>query len=182
MARIFFASGTTGARPRCLRERGVRFSALRFLPHTALRVQIARALARHTVVLLTFASKHSGETAMPSAQSGSNTFLTADFLRHFDQACEQTKAVFATQKELLDALERMNEHWFARAKSEAELATTLANKLVSARSMPDVTSVCQDWVGQRVQRYVEDSNRMLSDVQKFVRTGARTAPAGNGGA
>ena len=73
---------------------------------------------------------------MPAKQPGANDAFSVDFTRPFDQAQEQAKSVFATQKELLDALERMNEYWFARAKSEAELVTSVANKLASARSMP----------------------------------------------
>jgi hypothetical protein len=76
----------------------------------------------------------------------------------------------------------MNAHWFARAKSEAEFATTMANKLASAWSMPDMTSVYQDWLNQRMQRYVEDSNHVLGDVQKFFQTSAQMARTGNGGA
>jgi len=36
-----------------------------------------------------------------------------------------------------------------------------ANKLVSARSVPDMTSVYQDWFGQSMQRCVEDTNPYL---------------------
>jgi hypothetical protein len=108
---------------------------------------------------------------MPAKQPGTNDAFSVDFTRPFDQAQEQAKSVFATQKELLDALERMNEYWFARAKSEAELVTSVANKLASARSVPDLNSVCQDWLGQRMQRYVEDSNHVFDDVQKLSRAG-----------
>ena len=89
---------------------------------------------------------------MPAKQPGTNDAFSVDFTRPFDQAQEHAKSVFATQKELLDALERMNEYWFARAKSEAELVTSVANKLASARSMPDLTSVYQDWLGQRTSK------------------------------
>jgi len=88
--------------------------------------------------------------------------------------------VFAAQKEFLDALEQINEHWFARAKSEAELATVMADKLAAARSMPDMTIAYQDWLGQRMQRCVEDSNHVLADVQKLIQTGSRLAQNGNG--
>jgi len=118
---------------------------------------------------------------MASTQSGSNGSLSADFIRQFDQVRDQAKTVFATQKELLETLEQMNAHWFARAKSEAEFATTMANKLASVRSMPDMTSIYQDWLSQRMQRYVEDSNHMLGDVQKFIQTSVRIANTGNGG-
>ena len=94
---------------------------------------------------------------MASTQPGLNGSLAADFIRQFDQVRDQAKSVFATQKELLDALEQKNAHWFARAKSEAEFATTMANKLASARSMPDMTSLYQDWLSQRMQRYVEEA-------------------------
>ncbi len=118
---------------------------------------------------------------MAKAQSQSNGSIAADVIRQFEQVHDQAKSVFATQKELLDTLEQMNEYWFARAKSEAELATTMANKLVSAGSMPDMTSVYQDWLGQRMQRYIEDSNHMLGDAQKFIRSGARMVQSSNVG-
>ncbi|HEY4738565.1 MAG TPA: phasin family protein [Xanthobacteraceae bacterium] len=88
--------------------------------------------------------------------------------------CSQSK------KELLDTLEEINEHWFARAKSEAEFAAAMANKLAAARSMPDMTTIYQDWFGQRMQRCVEDSNHVIADVQKLMRTGGRLAQNGNG--
>jgi hypothetical protein len=117
---------------------------------------------------------------MLATQSGSNGSLSATFVQQFDQAQEQAKTVFAAQKEFLDALEQINEHWFARAKSEAEFATAMANKLAAARSMPDMTTVYQDWFGQRMQRYVEDSNRVLADVQKLLQTGSRLVQNGKG--
>lgn len=117
---------------------------------------------------------------MPATQSGPNASLSADFIRQFDQAHEQAKSIFAAQKELLDTLEEINEHWFARAKSEAEFTTAMANKIAAARSMPDMATLYQDWFGQRMQRCVEDSNHAVADVQKLIRTGTRLAQNGNG--
>jgi hypothetical protein len=117
---------------------------------------------------------------MPATQSGSSGSLSVTFIEQFDQVQEQAKSVFAAHKEFLDALEQINEHWFARAKSEAEFANATANKLAAARSMPDMTIVYQDWIGQRMQRYVEDSNHILADVQKLVQTGTRLAQNGKG--
>ncbi len=118
---------------------------------------------------------------MTATQVKSDSSVAAQVINGFNQAQKQAKSVFATQKELLDSLEQMNEHWFARAKSEAELANALVSKLVSARSMPDVSSVYQDWFSQRIQRCVEDSNHVLLDVQKFIQTGARLVQNGHGG-
>ncbi len=117
---------------------------------------------------------------MPATQSGSNAHLSADFIRQFDQAYDQAKSVFAVQKELLETLQEINEHWFARAKSEVELATAMANKLAAIRSMPDMAALYQDWFGQRMQRCVEDGNHAIADVQKLVRTGTRLAQNGHG--
>lgn len=117
---------------------------------------------------------------MPATQSRSDSSLSANFIQQFDQAQEQAKSVFAAQKELLNALEQINEHWFARARSEAELATAMANKLAAVRSMPDMTTVYQDWFNQRMQRCVEDSNHVFADVQKLIRTGSRLTQNGNG--
>lgn len=63
-------------------------------------------------------------------------------------------------------------------KSEAEFAAAMANKLAAARSMPDMTTVYQDWFGQRMQRCVEDSNHVIADVQKLIQTGSRLAQNG----
>ncbi len=117
---------------------------------------------------------------MPATQSASNGSPSANFNWQIDQAHEQAKLVLAAQKEFLDALERINEHWFARAKSEAELAAGLANKLVATRSMPDLTSVYQNWFGQCMQRCVEDSNHLFAHVQTLIRTGTRLTQNGGG--
>lgn len=56
----------------------------------------------------------------------------------------------------------------------------MANKLAALRSMPDMTTVYQDWFNQRMQRCVEDSNHVFADVQKLIRTGSRLTQTGNG--
>jgi hypothetical protein len=114
-----------------------------------------------------------------TTQSESHSGVAANVISQFSEVQNQAKSVFATQKELLETLEQMNEHWITRAKSEAELATVLATKLASAHSMPDVTGVYQDWLSERVQRYVEDSNHVLAGVQKLIQAGARLAQNGH---
>jgi hypothetical protein len=110
---------------------------------------------------------------MPAKQPGTNDAFSIDLTRPSDQAQEQAKSVFATQKDLLDALERMNEYWFARAKSEAELVTTVANKLASARSMPDLTSVYQDcWASA-----CSDTSKTAITCLMMSRSCCRAGPA-----
>jgi hypothetical protein len=57
-----------------------------------------------------------------------------DFIRQFDQAHEQAKSVFAAQKELLDTLEQINEHWFARVKFHARYEQRLSGLVGSAHA------------------------------------------------
>ena len=108
--------------------------------------------------------------------------VAGNVISQFSQAQKQASFMFATQKELLDTLEQMNAHWFARAKSEAELTTDLTSKLVSARSMTDLTSAYQDWFSQRMRKYAEDSNHVFVDVQKLIRTSVRFVQNGHSGA
>jgi hypothetical protein len=116
---------------------------------------------------------------MANLSAQSNSSSPADATGQSVQARGQVESVFATQRELLDSLQQMNDHWLARAKSEAELATSLAGKLASARSLPDVTGAYRDWLAHRVEKYVEDSNQVLLDVQRFIATGARLVRDGN---
>lgn len=116
---------------------------------------------------------------MANLSAQSNSHALAGAADELIRAQRQAGSVFATQRELLDSLQQMNDHWFARAKSEAELATTLAGKLASARSLPDVTGAYRDWLAYRLEKYVEDSNQVLLDVQRFIATGARLVRDGN---
>jgi len=116
---------------------------------------------------------------MTNTQSDYDSSIAANVISQFSQAQKQAELIFASQKELLDTLTQMNEHWFARARSEAELTTELTSKLASARSMPDVISVYQDWLSQRMQRHVQDSNHVLVKVQNFIWMGARCLQNGH---
>jgi Phasin protein len=106
--------------------------------------------------------------------------FSPDFVRQFEQANEHAESVFALQKELLDTFAEMNQHWLARAKYETEFTTMMANKFVSARSMPDMTGVYQNRLGQCMQRCVEDSKHVFDDVQKLIPAGTRLTRNGNG--
>jgi hypothetical protein len=117
---------------------------------------------------------------MANAQSKFDN-VASNVISQFSQAQKQAEFMFATQKVLLDTLEQMNAHWFARAKSEAELTTELTSKLVSARSIPDLASAYQDWFSQRMRKYAEDSNHVFVDVQKLMRTSVRFVQNGHSG-
>ena len=82
------------------------------------------------------------------------------------------------QKEIGDTLEEVNRYWVARAKSEVELMSDLFGKLTGAKSIPDATAVYQEWIGGRMQRFTDDSQKFAADCQKLTSTWTKLA--GNG--
>jgi Phasin protein len=92
---------------------------------------------------------------------------------------KRLEAMGEVQKGFLETLERMNRNWFERARSEADLASEFASKLISARSVPDATSVYQQWLGRQMEMFAEDSRHFLADGQKLVEVSTRFIRTGN---
>jgi Phasin protein len=91
---------------------------------------------------------------------------------------KQVEAMMAVHKELIDAIEEVNGEWAARLKVEAELATEFAGKLSAAKSIPETTSICQEWMGRRMELFAEDSRRFAAGIQKFTAATGRLLPTG----
>ena len=81
---------------------------------------------------------------------------------------EQTGAMVAMQNELLKAYERASCDWMARAKSETDLWSNLAAKLMATRSIPEALESYQNCVAQRMQMAAEDGRRLLEECQKIT--------------
>jgi hypothetical protein len=77
------------------------------------------------------------------------------------------------QNELLDNLQEMNHQWLERMQLEVSVASEVASKLTAIRSIPDATTVCQEWMTLRFKMMTEDGKRFFADTQKFMETGAR---------
>jgi len=90
-----------------------------------------------------------------------------------DVGTRHVTAGLRLQKEMIGLLSDMSHDWFARATAEAALALRLPNKLTAARSVPDAVTAYQQWFGEWISRCSEDSQRLLSDSEKIVDTGAR---------
>jgi hypothetical protein len=86
---------------------------------------------------------------------------------------ERAEAMAAVQTELLDGFQEIGQHWVARATSETNLASELAAKLTSARSVPETMTAYQEWASRRMQLAIEDSRRLFADGLKLAETGAR---------
>ena len=77
------------------------------------------------------------------------------------------------QTELLEKIQESNKQWFERVQSEANLASNLASKLTSARSVPDAMTAWQEWSSQHLEMMTEDGKHLFADAQKVMETGAR---------
>jgi hypothetical protein len=83
------------------------------------------------------------------------------------------EALVEIQKELLETFEAMNQAWFERAKTEANLTSELMSKLSSARSVPETADACRECLGKHMEMIADDSRRFFADSQKFLHLGAR---------
>ncbi len=124
----------------------------------------------------------SGESARSERTRGEKFAAAGTMNAPFgEMGARSVTASLRLQKEMLGLLSEMGREWFERAASEAELAMRLPNKLTSARSMPDVISTYQEWLGEWMNMFGEDSRRLISDSRKFVDVGVRcfadTTPA-----
>jgi hypothetical protein len=86
----------------------------------------------------------------------------------FELGKEQTEAMAALQKELLEAYEQASRAWLARVKSEADLWSELAAKLAATKSAPEMLQAYQECVVQRMQMAAEDGRRLFDDCQKIT--------------
>ena len=76
---------------------------------------------------------------------------------------KQFEAAVEMQKEFLDTMEEINRAWLTRAQSEVALASELAGKLATSRSIPDAATACQECMSRQMEMLAEDSRRMLAD-------------------
>ena len=84
---------------------------------------------------------------------------------------KRLEELVAMQTELFEKFQEMNRNWFERLQSEAALASEFTNRLTAARSIPETTTVCQDWAKRRMEMSAEDAKRLMADGQKVFQTG-----------
>jgi hypothetical protein len=82
------------------------------------------------------------------------------------------------QKEFSAYLEGLNKNWLAHMQSETALAMQFASKLSATRSIPETTTVYQEWANRRMELFTEDSRRFLADTQKLIESGLRALARG----
>ncbi len=90
-----------------------------------------------------------------------------------EKSAASVNAGLRMQKQMFEVFEVIGREWFARATSKAELAFKLPHKLTAANSVPDAVSAYQEWLGEWINMFGEDSRRFMSDSQKIMDTGVR---------
>ena len=111
-------------------------------------------------------------------KTSKSTTSDSIFAQLSDTGQQHVKTLVATQTEFFNRIQELNQYWFARAKSEAELTSDLVTKLMSTRSVPESVTACQEWSKQRMEMAVEDSQRLFADGLKLMETSARLFPNG----
>ena len=112
-----------------------------------------------------------GKSALPNMDPAEFTEMTK----------KQVDAMVGMQKEFMKGVEEANQVWAARMQAETALATEFAGKLAAARSLPETTSILQEWMTRRMALLAEDSQRFASDMEKFMTATTRLMPPGWGG-
>jgi len=97
-----------------------------------------------------------------------------------ETAKKQFKELADAQTELFEQFQEVNKRWLDRAQAEANLASEFVSKLLSARSIPDAMSACQDWGTRRFEMVADDAKHVLDDTQKFMQTSAHALANGFG--
>lgn len=116
----------------------------------------------------------------PEAERSTALNLNPGDLAEFGK--KRVEAMIDVQKELFDEIQEFNEHWFARAKSEADFASKFVGKFTAARSVPETLTACQECASHQMQMAAEDGQRVFADGLKLIETYARLFSNGGAGA
>jgi hypothetical protein len=84
--------------------------------------------------------------------------------------------------EIIETFGEISREWAERMKTEADLVSELMQKLTAARSFPETTTACGEWMSRRMELLAEDNSRLLADTQKFWKAGTRLMSSGLSGA
>jgi hypothetical protein len=98
-------------------------------------------------------------------QEGIKSERTNDF---FQMGARRFDSLMEVHKELLETFERVQRDRLTRTMQETKLASEFAAKVTSARSIPDVMAIYQEWITKCAALLAEDSRKFLDDSQKVA--------------
>jgi hypothetical protein len=96
-----------------------------------------------------------------SQYSPSAADLAAFNKRHFEE--------FATQSELFEQFQAVNQQWVDRMRAEANFSSEFVSKLLFAKSISDVIKACQELGSQRLEMIADDTMQVMNNTHRFLR-------------
>src|SRR5215470_7685217 len=78
------------------------------------------------------------------------------------------ESLMAVHKKLLDTFEQVQRDRLTRTMEETKLASEFAAKVASARSIPDIMALYQQWMMKCEEMMAEDGRKFLDDSQKVA--------------
>lgn len=97
----------------------------------------------------------------PSSLNPAPLAIAAMAKKRFEELAE-------VQSDLLEEIREANQNWLDRMQSEATLASEFSSKLTASHSIADTTTACQEWAKRRMELFTEDSQRLMTNSQKFM--------------
>jgi hypothetical protein len=91
------------------------------------------------------------------------------------------EAMLEMQREIFAVCEQANRCWLDRLKLEMGLASELNAKIAASKSMPEVASVYQEWMGRHMKQFVADGEKPMSNGQKLANAWMRIFTNGTSG-
>lgn len=81
---------------------------------------------------------------------------------------KQFESLMAAHRQLLDTFQQVQRDRLTRTMEETKLASEFAAKVTSARSIPDIMALYQQWITKCEEMMAEDGRRFLNDSQKVA--------------
>lgn len=78
------------------------------------------------------------------------------------------ESLMEVHKKLLNTFEQVQRDRLARTMEETKLASEFAAKVASARSIPEIMAIYQQWITNCEEMIAEDGRRFLHDSQKVA--------------
>jgi hypothetical protein len=98
----------------------------------------------------------------------------------FQMGARRFGSLMELHKELLDTFERVQRDRLTRTMQETKLASEFAARVTSARSIPDIMAIYQEWIAQCTALFAEDSRKFLDDSQKVANAALSLLSDGRG--
>jgi hypothetical protein len=79
---------------------------------------------------------------------------------------KRIETLIQVQKQLVEPFEHINREQLARANQQTELAAQLTDKLICARSIPDIPNARQECISKRMAGFTEDGRNCSRTARK----------------